>query len=200
MYSCVYSRTKRSNRLKRFEAIEIITRCLKGNELIISANGMISRELFSIQDSERNFYMLGSMGLASSIGFGLAFSIPSRNILILDGDGNILMNLGSLTTIGHFSPKNLLHIVLDNEIYASTGGQPTVSKTVKLEEVALAAGFQKVHKVYEAGELRKAVDQFADTEGPFFILVKIEGGEKEVPRVSIDPAKIKERFMKVIRE
>jgi len=186
--------------LKRFEAIEAITGCLKGDELIISANGMISRELFSIRDSENNFYMLGSMGLASSIGFGLAFLVPSRKVLILDGDGNILMNLGSLTTIGHFSPGNLLHIVLDNEIHASTGGQPTVSGTATLEDIALGAGFQKVKRVYETEELREAVSQFKGSEGPLFILAKIEQGDKEVPRVPIDPVKIKERFMKVIRE
>jgi len=113
-------------KMKRYEAIEIITESLKGDELVISANGLISRELFTIKDSPRNFYMLGSMGLASSIGFGLAFSLPNKKVVVIDGDGNILMNLGSLATIGHFAPSNLIHFVLDNEMHASTGGQPTM--------------------------------------------------------------------------
>lgn len=186
--------------MKRSEAIDIIIKCLKGDELIISANGMISRELFSTKDSKHNFYMLGSMGLASSIGFGLAFLVPSRKVLIIDGDGNILMNLGSLATIGHFSPENLLHIVLDNKMYASTGGQVTVSGTVRLEDIAVAAGYHKAVKVHSVEGLREAVSLFASSGGPFFILVKIERGEQEVPRVAITPSKIKERFMRAIRE
>jgi thiamine pyrophosphate-dependent acetolactate synthase large subunit-like protein len=108
--------------MKRYEAIEVITSELNGNELVISANGKISRELFTIKESALNFYMLGAMGLASSIGFGLAHNLPNRKIVVIDGDGNILMNLGSLATIGHFAPKNLVHFVLDNEMHASTGG------------------------------------------------------------------------------
>lgn len=186
--------------MKRCEAIEVITKALNGDELTISANGLISRELFSIKDSPNNFYMLGSMGLASSIGFGLAFSLPNKKVVVIDGDGNILMNLGSLTTIGHFSPKNLIHFVLDNEMHASTGGQPTVSNTVKLEEVASAAGFREVKKVSSIEDLHTVVREVLNSEGPSFILVKIEKGEKEVPRVSYEPTYIKNRFRKTIKQ
>ena len=184
--------------MKRYEAIEVIMESLRGNELIISANGLISRELFSIKDSPRNFYMLGSMGLASSIGFGLAFSLPNKKVAVIDGDGNILMNLGSLATISHFAPSNLIHFVLDNEMHASTGGQPTVSNTVRLEEVASAAGFRTVKKVSSIEDLRTVVREIQGSEGPSFVLVKIEKGEKEVPRVSYGPAHIKNRFKEAI--
>jgi sulfopyruvate decarboxylase beta subunit len=180
--------------MKRFEAFEVITESLKGDELVISANGLISRELFSIKDSPCNFYMLGSMGLASSIGFGLAFNLPNRKVIVIDGDGNILMNLGSLATIGHFAPNNLIHFVLDNEMHASTGGQPTVSNTVRLEDVARAAGFRAVRKVSSIESLRTVMSGVLSSEGPSFVLVKIEKGEKEVPRVSYEPAYIKNRF------
>ena len=186
-------------KMKRYEAIEVITKALKGDELVISANGMISRELFSIKDSPSNFYMLGSMGLASSIGFGLAFSLPNKKVVVIDGDGNILMNLGSLATIGHFAPNNLIHFVLDNEMHASTGGQPTVSNTVRLEEVARAAGFQAVKKVSSIESLRTVVSEVLNSaEGPSFVLVKIEKGEREVPRVSHEPTHIKNRFKEAI--
>lgn len=185
--------------MKRYEAIEIITKELNGNELVVSANGMISRELFTIRDSPNNFYMMGSMGLASSIGFGLAFSLPHKKVVVIDGDGNILMNLGSLATIGHFAPHNLVHIVLDNEIHASTGGQPTVSNTVQLEEVANAAGIRTVKKVASNEDLSLSVREVLISNGPSFILVKIEKGEKEVPRVSYEPIYIKNRFMEMIK-
>ena len=185
--------------MKRYEAIEVITNSLNNDELIISANGMISRELFSIKESPINFYMLGSMGLASSIGFGLTYNLPDHKVVVIDGDGNILMNLGSLATIGHFSPKNLIHFVLDNEMHASTGGQPTVSNTVKLEEVASAARFREVRKVSSIEGLHTVVKEVLNSEGPSFILVKIEKGEKDVPRVSYEPTYIKNRFKEMIK-
>jgi sulfopyruvate decarboxylase beta subunit len=186
--------------MRRYEAIEAIAGALTGRELVISANGMTSRELFSIRESASNFYMLGSMGLGSSIGFGLARSLPDRKVVIIDGDGNVLMNLGSLATIGHFAPNNLIHIVLDNEMHASTGGQPTVSNTLKLEEVARAAGFQRVRKVASMEDLRLTLREAITAGGLSFILVKIEKGEVDVPRVSYEPAFIKSRFMEAIKQ
>lgn len=184
--------------MKRYEAIEAIIKALRGDELVISANGSISKEMFSIRDSSCNFYMLGSMGLASSIGFGLAFSLPNRKVVVIDGDGNILMNLGSLATIGHFSPSNLIHFVLDNGAYATTGGQPTVSNTVNLEEVANATGFRIAKRVTSNEDLNLSIKKVLSSNGPSFILVEIEKGEREVPRVSYEPTHTKNRFMETV--
>ena len=184
--------------MKRYEAIETITETLRGDELVISANGMISRELFAAKDSPKNFHLLGSMGLASSVGFGLAYNLPNQKIVVLDGDGNILMNLGSLATIGHFVPRNIVHIVLDNEMHASTGGQPTVSNTARLEEIASAAGYQVVRKVSTIEDLRAVVSEVLSSEKLSFVLAKLEKGEKEVPRVSYEPTHLKDRFKGVI--
>ena len=104
-----------------------------GNNPIISANGFISRDLFNVNDKESNFYMIGSMGLASSIALGVAMKNTKKLIFVFDGDGNILMNLGSLVTIGSIKPKNLVHIIFDNGSHESTGGQPTNSKLVKIK-------------------------------------------------------------------
>ena len=185
--------------MKRHEAIEIIVTSLSNEELIISANGFISRELYFIKDCPQHFYMLGSMGLASSIGLGLSLSVPDRKIIVIDGDGNILMNLGSLATVGYFCPKNFVHIVLDNESHESTGGQPTVSSTTELEKVAKAAGFKTVTKVSDAHSLTNVIATLPKFEGPVFVLVKIEKGRKKVPRVLIAPDDIRKRFMSAIK-
>jgi len=184
--------------MKGIEAINIITASL-GNELVVGANGFISRELYTAKDRPGNFYMLGSMGLASSIGLGLSLSVPEMKVIVIDGDGNILMNLGSLATIGYFSPKNFVHIVLDNESYESTGGQPTVSSTTHLEKVAEAAGYKTVRRVSDENSLRNVIDGLPKLEGPVFVLAQIEKDGRKVSRVQISPEDMKTRFMSAIR-
>ena len=98
--------------MNRKDAIKIISKKINHNP-IISSNGFISRDLFEVYDKPSNFYMIGSMGLASSIGLGVALKNPKKRVFVFDGDGNILMNLGSLTTIGILKPRNLIHIILE---------------------------------------------------------------------------------------
>lgn len=184
--------------MKSYEAIDIIMTALN-DELVVAANGFISRRLFSIKDRPQNFYMLGSMGLASSIGLGLSLSAPHRKVVVLDGDGNILMNLGSLATIGHFCPKNFVHIVFDNESYESTGGQPTVSSTARLEEMARAVGYKTVKKVSDANSLEHVFAELLGSEGSVFILVKTEKDQLKTFRVLIAPEDIKKRFASIIK-
>ena len=181
------------------EAITTIMELLKG-QLVVCANGLISREASTIRDRTENFYMIGSMGLASSIGLGVALSKPSRKVIILDGDGNLLMNLGSLPMTGSLQPKNLLHIVLDNEAYASTGNQPTISNVIELEDIAKSAKYAYIKKVTTDDELRREVAHILENDGPSFLLVKISDKEeqKEIGRVTHSPEEIKERFMSAI--
>src|SRR5262249_58983528 len=100
------------------------------------------RAAFGAGDSERSFYMIGSMGLASSIGLGIALARPDLRVVVLDGDGNVLMNLGTLATIAAAAPPNLLHVCFDNSMHASTGGQATISDRVALDAMARAAGYR----------------------------------------------------------
>lgn len=180
--------------MKRYQAIGTIADFLGKDDLVISSTGMISRELFTIAESGRNFYMIGSMGQASSIGLGLALSLPEKRIVVIDGDGAILMNMGSLATIGHFAPSNLLHIVLDNESYDSTGGQHTTSSTARLEEIAQAAGYPFSRKVTSEDELRQTMKALSGG-GPFFILAKVkQGGMEDIGRVTQTPEELKTRF------
>ena len=114
---------------------------LISDEPVIHANGFICRESFALKDREANFYMIGSMGLSSSIGLGISIINKNKKIYIFDGDGNILMNLGSLVTIGSIAPKNLIHLVFDNSIHESTGGQPTATDTIEIEKIAKAVSY-----------------------------------------------------------
>jgi len=185
--------------MRRYAALEVIAGLLTQTDLVVSSTGMISRELFSIADSARSFYMMGSMGLASSIGLGVALSLPERRVVVLDGDGAVLMNIGSMTTIGHLAPANLLHIVLDNRAHDSTGGQPTATTTTRLEEIATAAGYPFSHRVATVDELRRAIGEAAG-RGPAFILAEVErGGVEGIARVTHSPEDIKRRFRAAAR-
>lgn len=186
--------------MKRYEAIKAVLDCLAGDEIVISANGMISRELYALRDRPGNFYMLGSMGLASSIGLGLALTQERKKIIVLDGDGNILMNLGSLATIGQIGPENLIHMVLDNEAHDTTGGQPTASRTAKLVDIARACDFSFAVEVRDEDSLKKALKKAYSIRGPSFILVKVEKGGLPVPRVPYSPEQIRERFRSFLKE
>ena len=183
------------------EAITTITELLE-DQLVVCANGLISRETFTIRDRTENFYMIGSMGMASSIGLGIALSKPSRKTIILEGDGNLLMNLGSLPMTGSLQPNNLVHIVLDNEVYASTGNQPTISNVIALEEIAKSARYAYVKKVTTNEDLKREMSRALENEGPSFLLVKISDTEeqREIGRVTHSPEQIKERFMSAINQ
>jgi len=178
--------------MNRKEAIQIISPYIN-DEPIISANGFISRELFNTYEKKSNFYMIGSMGLASSIGLGVALKNPKKLIYVFDGDGNILMNLGSLTTIGKIKPKNLIHIIFDNQIHESTGGQSTNSKNIELEKIAKSVNY-KIFVAREKKELERIIKKLKCDEGPILIKIKISKTKNIGKRISIKPEKIKSRF------
>ena len=131
--------------MARREAIQNIMDCIE-DELIICNIGFPSRELYDIKDRDENFYMIGSMGLASSIGFGLAMARPDKDVVVIDGDGSLLMNMGSLVTIFANNPRNLTWIVIDNGAYGSTGNQDTYAQMLDLAEIAKSVGFKNSFK------------------------------------------------------
>lgn len=178
----------------RKEAIKIIAKSV-GKNPIVSANGFMSRDLFEVNDKESNFYMLGSMGLASSIGLGIALKNPKKRIFVFDGDGNILMNLGSLVTIGSLLPKNLIHVVFDNNTHESTGGQPTNSSKISLEEIAKVVHY-KVFKIKSKLELVKVLREIKNLQGPIFLLINISTSKVRSKRVSWKPKTIRDRVMR----
>ncbi len=138
--------------------------------------------------------MIGAMGLASSIGLGLALKNPKKRFFIFDGDGNVLMNLGSLATIGATEPKNLVHIVFDNSSHESTGGQPTISKKIDIHSIAKTLKY-KTYKATTKNELENILHKIKKIKGPILILIKISKSKTTSRRVDIDAIKIKQRFM-----
>jgi len=184
--------------MKRKDALETINRLLVGNEAVILSTGLISREMYALNDSPRNFYMTGSLGLASSIGLGIALCQSNRKVIIVEGDAALLMNLGTIPTIGHYSPKNLVHIVLDNQAYGSCSEEPSVSGTANLEKITEAAGYRHVEKVADIPSLSRVIESLLKVEGPSFILVQIElGGRRDLPR-PLDLPAIQSRFRKYL--
>jgi len=182
----------------RKEAMDLILKKIK-SEPIISANGFISRDLFELKEKNSNFYMIGSMGLSSSIGLGVALKNPKKRVYVFDGDGNILMNLGSLTTIGTLKPKNLVHVIFDNGSHESTGGQPTAANQIDLSKIAKSLNYQVI-QVKTKTQIENFHKKLKLLKGPIMLLVKIDKSQIVSKRIDIEPPQIKTRFMKSLKK
>jgi len=175
--------------MKRVEAISVIAESA-GDALIVCNIGFPSRELYAVKDRPENFYMLGSMGMASSIGLGLALARQDRRVISIDGDGSVLMNLGTLATIANYAPSNYLLIILDNGAYCSTGCQPTAtSGKTDLAMMAKGAGVKDVRTASAPEEIRGAIASDASV-----IVVKVDPGNADVPIIDLSPRQILERL------
>ena len=182
--------------MTRIEATRIIVD-LAGDAPIVASLGHPAYDLFAAGDRPQNFYTWGSMGLASSIGLGLALARPDVRVFVLDGDGSLLMNLGSLATIGLLQPKNLVLVVMDNEEYATTGGQPTpTAHGADLDAAARAMGIAATATVRSEDDLRRAGAERGD--GPMFIVAKVKESAPTA-KPPLDCVFIKQRFMSAIR-
>jgi phosphonopyruvate decarboxylase len=179
--------------MPRLTALEIALKAA-GDDPVAHANGYICRESFSLTDRPQSFYMIGSMGLAPAIGLGLALTRSDRRSIVFDGDGNLLMNLGILAMIATQRPANFVHLVFDNEVYGSTGNQASLSRGVRLDRVAAAAGFSTAVAVTEPWALESALKTALTADGPHFVLVKVTAEEADVPRIPYPPAALRDRF------
>jgi len=180
------------------ESIGIVARKLD-RELVVCTTGYTCRDMQACSDRPGNFYMIGSMGLAASLGLGVALSKPGARVVVFDGDGAALMGLGNLPAIGALAPANLIHVVFDNEVFASTGNQPTYSGAVSLDRLASAAGYRQVARAGTPEELSQAWDKIDHGAGPAFLLVKCRPDEgPPAERVRLEPEQITERFMEAV--
>jgi len=186
--------------MTRLEATRVIAE-LAGDAPIIASLGHPAYDLFAAGDRPQNFYTWGSMGLASSVGLGLALARPDVRVIVLDGDGSLLMNLGSLATIGLLKPQNLVVVVMDNEEYATTGGQRTpTAHGADLEAAARAMGIAATATVRSPQELqdRGAESPALHGSGPLFIVAKVQESAPTA-KPPLDCVFIKQRFMSAIR-
>jgi phosphonopyruvate decarboxylase len=161
--------------------------------VLIATTGHTGRELYALGDRPHQFYLVGSMGCASSLALGLALARPALRVIVLDGDGAALMRMGNLATIGAYRPPNLVHVLLDNEAHGSTGGQATVSAGFSFASVAAACGYPSV---WEGDELSLLDEALGPTQGPVFVHLKIASGTPAgLPRPSLSPVEARRRFM-----
>lgn len=181
--------------MNRKDAIEIIMSVTSGKEAILSSLGLISREIYESHDAPNKFYIPGSMGLASSVGIGLAISRPQTSVIVIDGDASLLMNIGTMVTAAQQSTlSNYLHIVLDNNAYGSCSEERTMSDGVNLEEIARITGFKFVKRSDTTEELAKVV-RAAIGQGPAFIRARIVlGGRRDFAR-PMELEVLRRRFM-----
>ncbi len=187
-------------RLIRTEALNLILENLHGNEAIIATTGKTGRELFTIADRPNHLYVVGGMGAASAIGLGLAHAKPDQPVVVIDGDGAALMKLGAMATVGFHQPKNLLHIILDNEQHDSTGGQQTSSGVVRFADVAAATNYRNAWSADAGEDIGECIRELRRREGPSLLHVKIKpGSPANLGRPTVKPHEVKERFMEFVR-
>lgn len=183
--------------MTRLDAVRRLVRRLS-DEPVIASLGHPAYDLFAAGDRPENFYTWGSMGVASSIGLGLAVARPDRRVVVLDGDGSLLMNLGTLATIATCRPPNLVVVVLDNGLYGTTGGQPTATAAgADLAAIARAAGVGAAAAVRALEALDAALEEALRAAGPWVIVARVEESAPTV-KPPLDCVFIKQRFMAAI--
>jgi len=167
-------------------------------ELIVCNLGHPCQELYKINDRPQNFYMLGSMGMALPVGIGLALSLPEKKVIVLDGDGSLLMNLGCLTTLARMQPENLLLVILDNHAYGSTGYQETAAAFgARLGDIARACGNPSLTTVLPE-RVGGQVKAFLRTGSPRILHLEVEKGHEPLDPIPMEPEEIRTRFMKAL--
>ncbi len=180
----------------RRDALDVVRPRLRA-ALVFATTGFIGRELFGLADTPRNFYMQGSMGHALALGLGAAMSNVDREVVVIDGDGAVLMHQGTCVTVGAVAPPNLTHIVLDNGSYESTGGQPTTSPRVDWLKLGQAAGYRSCTVCASGPALAGALHAIEGRPGPHLVVAKIQTAPGMTPpRVTsaLTPHQLRERF------
>ncbi len=175
-----------ATRQAMLRAVQSVTAPATGT-VVIATTGYTGRELYACDDRDNQLYMVGSMGCAVSLGLGIALAQPQRRVVVLDGDGAALMRLGAQSTVGYEAPANLVHVLLDNAIHESTGGQSTVSRSIDFGAIAAASGYAQVHSLADPAEVAATIAAAAD--GPVFIHAPtLPGVPDGLPRPAVTPA------------
>jgi thiamine pyrophosphate-dependent acetolactate synthase large subunit-like protein len=182
--------------MSRFELTKRLVAKLPGEEAVIGGIGNTNFDLWCAGRRPQNFYMLGSMGLACPIALGVALAQPKRRVIALEGDGSLLMQLGSLTTIAMLAPKNLIVVVMDNRSYQITGGQPTATAAgADLVTIARGAGIEQSAWAADEGMFDELIDKALSHDGPWLIAARIDD-QPGVGATDRDPVVITDRFMR----
>jgi phosphonopyruvate decarboxylase len=168
------------------------------HDLIVATTGYTGRELYALDDRANQLYLVGAMGCASSVGLGLALVCPQARVIVLDGDGAVLMRMGAMATLGYQAPANLVHVLLDNGMHESTGGQGTISHSLHLSAVATQLGYAQVHDIHEPAALSALLKQA--TSGLTFVRALITPGVvSPLPRPAVGPIVVTERLRQQVQ-
>ena len=182
------------DRPNRYALLETVLGVARKETAIIATTGKCGRELFTIADRDAHLYQVGSMGCASGMGLGVALN-TTKSVMVLDGDGAALMKMGTLATIGAQAPANLVHVVLDNGVHDSTGGQATMSPHVNFAEVAIACGYRSGVFCDSQYEFEMALKTAQEGQGPTLIHAKIAPGSLDnLGRPTVKPKDVARRF------
>ena len=158
----------------RADALQAIYPDLQ-DKIVVTIMGAVAAELYTLGHRPHFFYLEHAMGLASSMGLGIALALPEQKVIVLDGDGSLLMNLGTLSTMGRYKPRNLLHIVFDNESLLSVGGFPTATSTgTDLAGIARSSGIPSVMEAHTPADLKNAVENALASNTLTTIISKVE--------------------------
>ncbi|MDK1023955.1 MAG: phosphonopyruvate decarboxylase [Gammaproteobacteria bacterium] len=189
-----------AQRANRADVLAVIQAVTGDGCALIATTGFTGRELYAHDDRENQLYMVGSMGCALPLGFGIAHAKPDVRVYVVDGDGALLMRTGAMATVGNLCPGNLIHILLDNEVHDSTGGQSTVSGSVDFTDVAKGFGYRWIFATDSLDQFTELMTRTAQLEGPVFIHFKTrKGAPGDLVRPSITPVEVKERFMNYLK-
>ena len=187
--------------MNRYDITKRMLTHLHQDEAVIGGIGYSNFDLWAASENpkgrrQQNFYMLGSMGLAVPIALGVALGQPQRNVIALEGDGSILMQLGSLGTVAARGQKNLTVVILDNGAYQITGGQPTLTEQ-GVDVVAMARGAGLAQSAWAADEsaFEEMIDRALKEDGPWLIGCRIDAG-KPVDTTERDPSRIRDQLMR----
>jgi phosphonopyruvate decarboxylase len=185
-----------AQRVSRHEALmTVVAHSPPESTAVLATTGFCGRELCAIADRPNQLYMVGSMGCVAPLALGLALARPDLKVLAVDGDGAALMRLGALATIGAYGPSNLLHLLLDNGVHDSTGGQATVSATVSFAAIAAACGYASAGETDQLARVGPWLDS-APMSGPRFLrLLTRLGTPDDLPRPALTPIDVKTRLM-----
>ena len=182
--------------MNRFKQTKALVDLLGEDDVVIGGIGNSNFDLWASGQRPRNFYMLGSMGLTSSIALGVAVSRPQTKVFALEGDGSLLMHLGALGTLAAADAKNLIVVLWDNGIYQITGSQKTLTgKGVDMVGIARASGIDKAFWAADEAEFESLIRRALAEDGPWFIAAKTDGKKPEGV-TERDPTKLKINFMK----
>lgn len=182
----------------RREALAAVLEAMRPESVVVATTGKTGREWFELEDRARNLYLVGSMGCAPSVALGIATTTDTP-VLVLDGDGALLMRLEALASVGHLRPPRFVHVVLDNEAYDSTGAQETISPSVDFPGLARACGYASACTVDGVVELGRAVADAQRVPGPHFVHCRIAlGASKDLGRPTIAPHDVANRLRRTL--